>query len=103
MTRFFTELRRRRILPVAGAYLAAGFLAVEIVQFLLAQGNAPEWTSKLIAIAYVVGFPIAVFLAWVVQLDEEGVHRWDTPADLDRADGASRLADYPGRRTEARV
>jgi tetratricopeptide (TPR) repeat protein len=80
MTRFFTELRRRRILPVAGAYLAAGFLAVEIVQFLLAQGNAPEWTSKLIAIAYVVGFPIAVFLAWVVQLDEEGVHRWDTPA-----------------------
>ena len=63
MTRFFTELRRRRILPVAGAYLAAGFLAVEIVQFLLAQGNAPEWTSKLIAIAYVVGFPIVGWMS----------------------------------------
>lgn len=74
------ELRRRRILPVAGAYLAVGFLAVEITQFLLAQGDAPDWTSKLIAIAYVVGFPVSIFLAWVIQIDEDGVHRWDTSA-----------------------
>jgi hypothetical protein len=32
------------------------------------------------AIAYVVGFPISVFLAWVVQVDEAGAHRWDTSA-----------------------
>ena len=84
MSNFLAELRRRRVLQVAGAYLAAGFLAVEIVQFLLAQGNAPGWTSKLIAIAYVVGFPIAVFLAWVIQVDEEGEHRWDSSASETR-------------------
>ena len=89
MSNFLSELRRRRVLPVAGAYLAAGFLAVEIVGFLLAQGNAPAWTSKLTAIAYVVGFPISNLLAWVIQIDEQGEHRWDSSASETRTIAAA--------------
>ena len=64
---FLFELRRRRVLPIAGAYLVAAWLAAEIAGFLLEQAGAPGWALRLLAIALVVVFPVAVALAWAVR------------------------------------
>jgi hypothetical protein len=69
---FFAELRRRRVLHVGGAYVAAAWLGAEVLDFLLGQFGAPDWTYRLLAIAFVVGFPIAMILAWVIQVQENG-------------------------------
>jgi hypothetical protein len=76
--RLFEELRRRRVLPVAGAYIAIAWLAVEIAGFLLEQLGAPAWALRLLAIALVVGFPVAVALAWMVQRQPGGGWRLDS-------------------------
>ena len=72
--RLLSELRRRRVLPVAGAYLVIGWLVTEIAGFLLEQADAPGWALRLLAIGFVVGFPVAVALAWVIQRQPDG--RW---------------------------
>lgn len=75
---FLAELRRRRVLPVAGAYIAIAWLVTEIASFLLGQAGAPGWSTRLLAIVFIVGFPVAVALAWVVQVGPDGRRTLDS-------------------------
>jgi hypothetical protein len=74
---FFAELKRRRVLHAGGAYIAGAWLGAEILQFLFAEFHAPVWTYRLLAIVLVVGFPLSVILAWVVQFQEDGTWALD--------------------------
>lgn len=71
---FVTELKRRRVLQMGGAYIVAAWLGMEIVSFLLEQFQAPDWTYRLLAILFVAGLPLAMVLAWIVQVQDDG--RW---------------------------
>jgi adenylate cyclase len=69
---FFAELKRRRVLHMGGAYIAGAWLGAEILNFLLEQFQAPDWTYRFLAIVFVMGFPLAMVLAWIVQVQEDG-------------------------------
>jgi len=71
---FFTELQRRRVLHICGVYIAVAWLGTEIISFLLEQAMAPAWSFRLLAIVFVVGFPVTAVLAWVIQIQPDG--RW---------------------------
>jgi len=71
-TGFFSELRRRHVLPVAGAYIVIAWLVTEIAGFLLEQAGAPSWMLRLLAIVFIVGFPVTAVLAWVIQKQPDG-------------------------------
>jgi len=73
---FFTELRRR-VLPIAGAYIAITWLVTEVAGFLMEQTGAPPWILRLLAIAFMVGFPVAMVLAWIIQLGPDGKRTLD--------------------------
>jgi len=82
---FFGELRRRNVIRVAAAYIVIAWLATEIAAFLLKLIAAPGWSLRLLAIIFVVGFPVAIALAWVVQKQPDG--RWA----IDRSTGQHRI------------
>lgn len=65
------------MLPVAGAYIAIAWLVTEIADFFLVQADAPAWSLRLLAIVFVVGFPVAVVLAWVIQVQADGKRALD--------------------------
>jgi len=69
---FIAELRRRRVLHIGGVYIAGAWLGAEILNFLFEQFQAPDWAYRLLAIAFVVGFPISMVLAWVIQVRPDG-------------------------------
>lgn len=69
---FLTELKRRRVLQIGGAYIAGAWLGTEIFSFLFQQFQAPDWSYRLLAIVFVVGFPISMVLAWIIQVNDEG-------------------------------
>jgi len=75
------ELKRRRVLQIGGAYIAGAWLGAEILNFLFDQFQAPDWAYRLLAIVFVVGFPISMVLAWSIQVREDG--RWE----IDRSRG----------------
>jgi tetratricopeptide (TPR) repeat protein len=85
---FLFELRRRRVLRVAGTYLVVGWLVTEISGFLFQQAGAPGWTVRLLAIVFLVGFPVAVALAWIIQRRPDG--KWSL--DSLRGQGRTVLA-----------
>ena len=74
-----TELKRRKVFKVGAAYLVAGWLIIEVVATVMPQLNFPEWAPRLITFIILIGFPIALVLAWVFEVSSEGV-KLDTSA-----------------------
>ena len=67
------EVRRRRVMKVVTAYLSAAFGAVEVTLY-LAPGLPPSGLLVRAALgSLVLGFPLAVVLAWTYDITDDGV------------------------------
>ena len=85
-TNLFNELGRRRVFQVALLYAAVAFSITEIVTFLIeALPVFPEWSKALVAIVFVVGFPVAMFLAWRFDYNKDGLQRTGGLVGTDKA------------------
>ena len=70
------ELGRRRVLQVALVYAAVAWSITEVVSFLIeALPVFPAGSKALVAIVFVVGFPVAMFLAWRFDIGPKGIRR----------------------------
>ena len=74
-TSFFEELKERRVFQVAAIYVAVAWGVTEIVVTIADKLPIPAWVSTVAVIAFIVGFPIAMFLAWTFDITPEGVQR----------------------------
>jgi TolB-like protein/Tfp pilus assembly protein PilF len=72
---FFAELRRRKVVQAAAIYGAVAWGVTEVVVTVVEQLFLPQWVSTLAVIGFVVGFPVAMFLAWTFDLTSEGLQR----------------------------
>ena len=72
---FFAELRKRKVLQAAAIYVAVAWGVVEIVVTVVEQLFLPQWVATLAVIGFVVGFPVAMFLAWTFDITREGIQR----------------------------
>ena len=70
---FFEELKRRNVFRVAIAFVIASWLILQIVDVLVPMLDLPEWIGKMILLMLIVSFPIALILAWALELTPEGV------------------------------
>ncbi|MEZ5559723.1 MAG: tetratricopeptide repeat protein [Pseudomonadales bacterium] len=64
--RWLTELRRRKVLRVAGAYVVAGWGVLQGVEALVPLLGLPDWTVTLVALLLLAGLPVSVATAWVL-------------------------------------
>jgi TolB-like protein len=83
--RLVDELKRRRVVRVALVYLAAAFAVLQAADILVPALHLPAWTVTFVAVVLTLGFPIALALAWVLELTPAGV-RVTTPAPESPAD-----------------
>jgi adenylate cyclase len=75
MRQFLVELRQRNVFKVAVVYLAAGWLLMQIVDVMFPTLGLPRWSMTLVASLLLVGFPIALVMAWALELTPEGIRR----------------------------
>ena len=71
----FEELKRRRVFQVAAIYVAVAWGVTEIVVTIVDTLFLSERISTLAVIAFIAGFPVAMFLAWTFDITPEGVQR----------------------------
>src|ERR1700694_3838828 len=72
---FFSELKRRNVYKVAVAYAVVGWLLVQVATKVFPFFEIPNWAVRLIVLLIVVGFPIALVIAWAFELTPEGLKR----------------------------
>src|SRR6478672_7904856 len=85
MRPLFAELKRRNVYKVAVAYAVVGWLVVQISSTVLPTFHAPEWVLQTVIVLVLLGFPVALVLAWAFELTPEGVKRTDAVLPNERS------------------
>jgi TolB-like protein/Flp pilus assembly protein TadD len=75
VSRFWGELRRRKVVKVALVYLAAAWIIIEVASVVFPELMLPDWSVRLLIVLAAAGFPLAVVLAWVFDITPQGVLR----------------------------
>jgi hypothetical protein len=75
MKNFFAELKRRNVYKVAVAYAVAAWLLVQVATQVFPFFEIPNWSVRLVVLALILGFPIALVMAWAFEITPEGIKR----------------------------
>lgn len=82
---FLAELKRRRVGKVAVAYGAIAWVVTEASSVVLPALRLPEWTLTFIVVFLMVGFPVAMVLAWIFDVGPQGIERTEPLANEPRS------------------
>lgn len=88
-SRWFDELKRRRVIRVLLVYVAAAFAALEGASALTEALSLPAWIPTLIAVLGVVGLPVVAALAWAFDWTAVGVERTEGLREDPSSSGSS--------------
>src|SRR5213595_2583070 len=72
---FFGELRRRNVYKVAVAYAVVAWLLIQIATQVFPFFEIPNWAVRLVVLLLIIGFPVALILAWAFEITPEGIKR----------------------------
>src|SRR5437879_4328472 len=71
----FAELKRRNVYKVAVAYAVVGWLLVQVATQVFPFLEIPNWVVRLVIALVMIGFPIALVIAWAFEATPEGIKR----------------------------
>src|SRR5213596_3269343 len=80
MSGFFEELQRRKVYRVAAAYIIAAGFIIQMGSAILPAWELPNWTFRLVVVLLLIGFPIALILAWAFDVTPEGIRATEKTA-----------------------
>jgi TolB-like protein len=73
MSGFFEEIKRRKVYRVAAAYIIAAGFVIQIGSAVFPAWELPNWAFRLVVVLLLIGFPIALILAWAFDVTPEGI------------------------------
>jgi len=75
LSRFWQEIKRRKVIYVITVYASAAFVIIELVNNLTEPLNLPENLATIVIIILASGFPLTAILSWIYDLTGEGIER----------------------------
>ena len=94
MGNLLSELKRRNIFRVAGVYAVAGWLLAQMAAVLENSLNMPAWFDTVVVSLLLIGFPIAMILAWAFETTPDGIKRTEAVS------GADSITQITGRKLD---
>jgi len=79
---FFAELKRRKVYKVGIAYAVVAWVLMQVASQIFPFFAIPNWAVRLVVLLLIIGFPVALILAWAFELTPEGIRRTE---DVDRS------------------
>src|SRR5499427_8787133 len=80
MSGFFEEVQRRKVYRVAAAYIIAAGFIIQIGSAVFPAWELPNWAFRLVVVLLLIGFPIALILAWAYDVTPQGIRATPTPS-----------------------
>jgi TolB-like protein/Tfp pilus assembly protein PilF len=74
-SKFFAELKRRNVYKVAIAYGVVAWLLIQVATQVFPFFEIPNWIVRLVVLLLVIGFPVALIIAWAFEMTPEGLMR----------------------------
>jgi TolB-like protein/Flp pilus assembly protein TadD len=72
---FFAELKRRNVYKVAVAYGVVAWLLMQVASQIFPFFDIPNWVVRVVVLILIVGFPVALIIAWAFEVTPEGIKR----------------------------
>jgi len=72
---FLAELKQRNVYKVAIAYAVAAWLLMQVASRIFPFFEIPNWAVRLVVLLLIIGFPVALVLAWAFDLTPDGIKR----------------------------
>src|SRR6476620_12354854 len=72
---FFSELKRRNVYKVAVGYAVVGWLVMQVAATSVPALHLPDSLTTAVVVITLVGFPIALVIAWAFEMTPEGMKR----------------------------
>src|ERR1700747_2855116 len=72
---FFSELKRRNVYKVAVAYAVVAWLLMQVASQIFPFFDIPNWVVRLVVLLLIIGFPIALIIAWAFEVTPDGIKR----------------------------
>jgi TolB-like protein/tetratricopeptide (TPR) repeat protein len=72
---FLSELKRRNVYKVAVAYAFVGWLVMQIAATVVPALHLPDAITSAVVVLTLLGFPIALIIAWAFEMTPEGMKR----------------------------
>jgi TolB-like protein/Tfp pilus assembly protein PilF len=88
---FFAELKRRHVYKVAIAYAVVAWLLMQVASQIFPFFEIPNWAVRLVVLLLIIGFPVALILAWAFELTPEGIKRAE---DIDLTKSTTRTSSH---------
>jgi TolB-like protein/Tfp pilus assembly protein PilF len=79
MSGFFEEVKRRKVYRVAVAYVIAAGGIIQLASAAFPAWELPNWSLRLVIVLLLIGFPIALILAWAFDITSQGVKATPPP------------------------
>src|SRR5207302_1503243 len=73
MSGFFEEVKRRKVYRVAAAYIIAAGGIIQLSSAAFPAWESPNWALRLVIVLLLIGFPIALILAWAFDVTPQGI------------------------------
>jgi TolB-like protein len=80
MSGFFEEAKRRNVYRVAAAYIIAAAGVIQLASAAFPAWELPNWSLRLVIVLLLLGFPIALMLAWAYDITAQGLEVTPTAA-----------------------
>src|SRR4051794_37113915 len=71
----FGELKRRNVYKVAVAYGVVGWLIMQVAATIVPALHLPESLTTAVVVVTLLGFPVALVIAWAFEMTPEGMKR----------------------------
>jgi TolB-like protein/Tfp pilus assembly protein PilF len=81
---FFAELKRRKVVRVAVVYAATAFVVLQATELFTSGLGLPDWFFPAVTVLLILGFPVALVLAWALELTPDGVRVTPAPTAGDQ-------------------
>ena len=72
---FWGELRRRNVVKVGLAYAVVAWLLIQVAATVLPTFGSPEWVVQTVTFILILGFPVALLLAWAFEVTPDGIKK----------------------------
>src|SRR6516164_8765056 len=90
----FAELKHRNVFKAGAAYLALGWVVVQVTATVVPALNLPAMVVPIVTWIGVIGFPFVMMFSWIYELTPEGLKR---ESEVDRS---ASITHITGRRID---
>src|SRR6478672_6821104 len=79
MAGFFEEIKRRKVYRAAAGYVVVAGGLIQLASAVFPAWELPSWALRLVIILLLIGFPIALILAWAFDVTPSGIRAPPAP------------------------